>query len=45
MDGFAVKTVDPTGAGDAFVGALLVCLARDDSILEVLISWFLGITL
>ncbi|KAK6257868.1 hypothetical protein QUC31_001327 [Theobroma cacao] len=29
VDGFSVKTVDTTGAGDAFVGSILVSLAMD----------------
>ncbi|KAJ4745807.1 Fructokinase-2 [Rhynchospora pubera] len=32
--GFSVKTVDTTGAGDAFVGALLVSIEKDNSIFE-----------
>ncbi|XP_058089968.1 fructokinase-2-like isoform X2 [Magnolia sinica] len=32
VDGFSVETVDTTGAGDAFVGSLLVSLARNDSL-------------
>ncbi|ONK73085.1 uncharacterized protein A4U43_C04F27000 [Asparagus officinalis] len=32
--GYSVKTVDTTGAGDAFVGALLVSIAKDDSIFQ-----------
>ncbi|CAK9146007.1 unnamed protein product [Ilex paraguariensis] len=34
VDGFAVKTVDTTGAGDSFVGALLVSVAKDPSIFQ-----------
>ncbi|KAJ8647374.1 hypothetical protein MRB53_000397 [Persea americana] len=34
VNGFSVKTVDATGAGDAFVGALLVSLAKDESIIQ-----------
>ncbi|XP_042513223.1 probable fructokinase-5 [Macadamia integrifolia] len=34
MAGFAVDTVDTTGAGDAFVGSLLVSIAKDDSIIQ-----------
>ncbi|KAJ0977204.1 hypothetical protein J5N97_012678 [Dioscorea zingiberensis] len=29
VEGFSVKTVDTTGAGDAFVGALLTSIAKD----------------
>ncbi|XP_010908109.1 fructokinase-2 [Elaeis guineensis] len=32
VPGFSVKTVDTTGAGDAFVGSLLVSIAKDDSL-------------
>ncbi|KAK6776097.1 hypothetical protein RDI58_027098 [Solanum bulbocastanum] len=32
--GFSVKTVDTTGAGDAFVGSLLVSIAKDPSIFQ-----------
>ncbi|KAM3753790.1 hypothetical protein ACB098_03G119100 [Castanea mollissima] len=32
VSGFSVKTVDTTGAGDAFVGALLVSIAKDTNI-------------
>ncbi|GLT63329.1 hypothetical protein SLA2020_359020 [Shorea laevis] len=32
VEGFSVKTVDTTGAGDAFVGAFLVAVAKDLSI-------------
>ncbi|XP_021903387.1 probable fructokinase-5 isoform X2 [Carica papaya] len=34
VKGFSVKTIDTTGAGDAFVGALLVYLAQDPTIVE-----------
>ncbi|KAJ8447916.1 hypothetical protein Cgig2_012051 [Carnegiea gigantea] len=34
IKGFSVKTVDTTGAGDAFVGCFLFCLAKDPSILK-----------
>ncbi|KAI3911972.1 hypothetical protein MKW98_010916 [Papaver atlanticum] len=34
VDAFKVKAVDTTGAGDAFVGALLNKIVQDDSILE-----------
>ncbi|KAF5741961.1 fructokinase-5 [Tripterygium wilfordii] len=34
VGGFSVKTVDTTGAGDAFVGALLVSVARDTTIFD-----------
>ncbi|KAF2315868.1 hypothetical protein GH714_040598 [Hevea brasiliensis] len=34
VDGFSVKTLDTTGAGDAFVGALLVSIAKDTSIFQ-----------
>ncbi|XP_022758632.1 probable fructokinase-5 [Durio zibethinus] len=32
VNGFKVKTIDTTGAGDAFVGALLYCIANDTKI-------------
>ncbi|KAK9161936.1 hypothetical protein Syun_002838 [Stephania yunnanensis] len=32
VDGFSVKTVDTTGAGDSFIGSLLCSLAKDPSI-------------
>lgn len=35
VSGFAVNAVDTTGAGDAFVGALLTAVARDTSIFDV----------
>ncbi|KAF5184168.1 Fructokinase-2 [Thalictrum thalictroides] len=35
VKGFSVDTVDTTGAGDAFVGALLFSIAKDSSIFEV----------
>ncbi|XP_072973172.1 fructokinase-2-like [Typha angustifolia] len=34
VSGFAVKTIDTTGAGDAFVGALLVSIAKNNSIFQ-----------
>ncbi|XP_017217547.1 fructokinase-2 [Daucus carota subsp. sativus] len=34
IPGFHVKTIDTTGAGDSFIGALLCKLVRDDSILK-----------
>ncbi|KAI3938914.1 hypothetical protein MKX01_007564 [Papaver californicum] len=34
VKGFAVNTVDTTGAGDAFVGSFLCCAAKDFSIFE-----------
>ncbi|KAH7857632.1 hypothetical protein Vadar_014801 [Vaccinium darrowii] len=34
VDGFHVKTVDTTGAGDSFVGALLCKIVDDRSVLE-----------
>ncbi|KAF8412030.1 hypothetical protein HHK36_004590 [Tetracentron sinense] len=34
VNGFAVKTVDTTGAGDGFVGALLLSIAKDASIFQ-----------
>ena len=39
VDPFKVKTVDTTGAGDSFVGALLCKIVDDQSVLEVLISF------
>jgi len=35
VDAFHVNTVDTTGAGDSFVGALLSKIVDDQSILEV----------
>lgn len=35
VSGFKVNAVDTTGAGDAFVGALLTAVARDTSIFDV----------
>lgn len=35
MDGYRVKTVDTTGAGDSFVGALLCKIVDDQSIIQV----------
>ncbi|KDP37795.1 hypothetical protein JCGZ_06697 [Jatropha curcas] len=34
LGGFSVKTVDTTGAGDAFVGSFLCSVAKDTSIFE-----------
>ncbi|WCJ29031.1 pfkB-like carbohydrate kinase family protein [Euphorbia peplus] len=34
VGGYSVKTVDTTGAGDAFVGSFLVSVAKDPSIFE-----------
>nr|GME00769.1 probable fructokinase-5 [Ipomoea batatas]GME21143.1 probable fructokinase-5 [Ipomoea batatas] len=34
VGGFAVKTVDTTGAGDSFVGSLLVSIAKDPSVVQ-----------
>ncbi|XP_061987686.1 probable fructokinase-5 [Populus nigra] len=34
VPGFSVKVVDTTGAGDAFVGSLLLSVAKDTSIFE-----------
>ncbi|KAK9726581.1 hypothetical protein RND81_05G224700 [Saponaria officinalis] len=34
VKGYSVKTVDTTGAGDAFVGSFLFSLAKDSSILQ-----------
>ncbi|XP_051129855.1 probable fructokinase-5 [Andrographis paniculata] len=34
VSGFSVKTVDTTGAGDAFVGAILYSIAKDPSIAQ-----------
>ena len=39
VSGFSVKTVDTTGAGDAFVGALLVSIAKDTNIFRVIILY------
>ena len=49
MDAFHVKSVDTTGAGDSFVGALLTKVVDDHSILEVhaslnLINFWFGKT-
>jgi sugar/nucleoside kinase (ribokinase family) len=40
--GFLVKTIDTTGAGDAFVGALLVSMAKDTAIFHVFILFSFG---
>ncbi|KAI5641854.1 hypothetical protein M9H77_00078 [Catharanthus roseus] len=34
VDGFAVKAIDTTGAGDSFVGSLLVSITKDPSIFQ-----------
>ncbi|XP_077231174.1 uncharacterized protein LOC143864181 isoform X2 [Tasmannia lanceolata] len=34
VDGFSVETIDTTGAGDSFVGALLVAIAKDNSLFQ-----------
>ncbi|XP_077245794.1 pfkB-like carbohydrate kinase family protein [Tasmannia lanceolata] len=34
VNGFSVKTIDTTGAGDSFVGALLCALAKDSSLFQ-----------
>ena len=39
VDGFHVKAVDTTGAGDAFVGALLCKIVDDWSVLEVMLTF------
>ncbi|WOK97861.1 putative fructokinase-1 [Canna indica] len=39
LDGFAVNTVDTTGAGDAFVGAFLWKLVDDQSVLQLFQKW------
>lgn len=38
MDAFHVNTVDTTGAGDSFVGALLCKIVDDHSVLEVSVN-------
>ena len=35
VDAFHVKTIDTTGAGDSFIGALLCKIVDDQSVLEV----------
>ena len=35
VPGYKVNTIDTTGAGDAFVGSLLVNVAKDHSIFHV----------
>lgn len=35
VSGVKVKAVDTTGAGDAFTGAILYCLAADTNLLKV----------
>jgi fructokinase len=35
VPGYKVNTIDTTGAGDAFVGSLLVNVAKDDNIFHV----------
>ncbi|KAJ6366522.1 hypothetical protein OIU77_003003 [Salix suchowensis] len=34
VDAFHVKTIDTTGAGDSFIGALLCKIVDDQSVLE-----------
>lgn len=34
VPGYEVKTIDTTGAGDAFVGSLLCSIAKDDSLFQ-----------
>uniref|UniRef100_A0A7N0TW42 fructokinase n=1 Tax=Kalanchoe fedtschenkoi TaxID=63787 RepID=A0A7N0TW42_KALFE len=34
VEGFHVKTIDTTGAGDSFIGALLTRLVKDHSVIE-----------
>lgn len=34
VDGFAVKAIDTTGAGDSFVGSFLCSIAKDKTIFE-----------
>lgn len=36
VPGYSVKAVDTTGAGDSFVGSLLVSMAKDTSIFTVI---------
>lgn len=38
VSGVKVKSVDTTGAGDAFVGGILYCLASDVTLFQVTIS-------
>lgn len=44
VDSFRVNTVDTTGAGDSFVGALLCKIVENQSIIEVKYVFFLDIS-
>jgi ribokinase len=37
VHGFAVEAIDPTGAGDAFCGALAFSLSRGDSLEDAVV--------
>ena len=44
VSGFSVNTVDTTGAGDAFVGALLLSIAKDTNIFHVTLLFPFSLT-
>lgn len=45
MEGFKVETIDTTGAGDSFVGALLGKIVDDHSIIEVCIDYSITLSI
>lgn len=43
MKGYSLKKVDTTGAGDAFMGALLHSIAQDPSLIEAILCSYISI--